>query len=409
MDPRFRPLYNAVFTADLYAKYRDALTRRVGPVAFRVAETPVFLPLDFRSACACAANDIVAQLCDPTRIDLMQAAIPPQYRAPRLDRLPQFLILDFAVVRAESGALMPRLIELQGFPSLMAFEVMQHDAWTEAIASIPALEREWSSWYSGLDRDSFLQLAREVILGNHAPDEVVLMDVDPQTQKTAVDFVATKAFFGVDSVCPTDIIKRGRRLYRKLDGPRPKEVPIERIYNRLIMDEVERKHVALPFDLREEIDIEWAPHPNWFFIWSKYSLPFLDHAAVPKTVFLSDLREIPEDLAARYVLKPLFSFAGGGVNVAPTSDDVKCIPADQSRDWCLQEKVEYAPVLPTTEGGHAKVELRMMFLRPDNAPALIAAENLCRLSRGAMSGVDFNTELGWVGSTIGIWPASEAV
>ncbi|MBV9148231.1 MAG: hypothetical protein JO024_00070 [Candidatus Eremiobacteraeota bacterium] len=338
----------------------------------------------------------------------MKQAVPPQYRAPQLGELPQILTLDFAVVRESDGTPAPRLIELQGFPSLIAFEVMQRDAWIEAIASIPGLDREWSSWYSGLDRSDFLKLARRVILGNHAPEQVVLMDLDPPTQKTAVDFTATKTFFDVDAICPTDVIKRGRRLYRKAgDGKR--EALIERIYNRVIMDEVERKNVVLPFDLRDELDVEWAPHPDWFFIWSKQSLPFLEHPAVPKTTFLSQLREIPADLTTGYVLKPLFSFAGGGVNVAPTADDLKQIPDDQRSSWCLQEKVEYAPLLLTTEDGEAKVELRMMFLRPDDAKTLQPAENLCRLSRGAMFGVDFNRELGWVGSTIGMWPAEEVV
>ena len=407
MDERFRPLYNAAFSATLYEKYRDALTIRAGELGFRVAETPVFLPAAFRAICAQAASDIIRQLCDPARIEKMKAAVPLEYRAPNLDELPQFLILDFAVVRDADGTLAPRLIELQGFPSLLAFEVMQRDAWIDAIAAIPGLDREWSSWYSGLNRDAFLRLAQQVILGNHSAEQVVLMDLDPPTQKTAVDFTATKRFFDVDAVCPTDVLKRGRRLYRKAVETQ-REVPIERIYNRLIMDEVERKRVTLPFDLREELDVEWAPHPNWFFIWSKYSLPFLDHPVVPKTTFLSDLSEIPQDLS-RYVLKPLFSFAGGGVNVMPTVDDIKNIPQAQRSGWCLQEKVEYTPVLPTTEDGNAKVELRMMFLRPDDRKELIAAENLCRLSRGAMFGVDFNKELGWVGSTIGMWPAEEPV
>jgi len=409
VDERFRPLYNAAFSPQLYARYQDALRGRVGPVAFRIAETPVFLPPAFRAVCAQAAGEIVAQLCEPSRISAMKEAIPPQYRAPTLDALPQFLILDFAVIRDEAQALAPRLIELQGFPSLLAFEVMQRDAWVETISTVPGFERDWSAWYSGLDRGEFLKLAERVILGGHAPENVVLMDLDPPTQKTAVDFVATKKFFGVDAICPTDVIKRGRRLYRKIVNGSSREAPIERIYNRMIMDELERKRVRLPFDLRDELDVEWAPHPDWFFAWSKHSLPFLDHPAIPKTTLLSELGTLPDDLAQRYVLKPLFSFAGGGVNVAPLAEDIGRIPERERANWCVQEKVEYTPVLQTTENEEAKVELRMMFLRPDDRKDLIAAENLCRLSRGAMFGVDFNKELGWVGSSVGIWPAEEAI
>jgi hypothetical protein len=269
------------------------------------------------------------------------------------------------------------------------------------METMPGLSYGWSCWFSGYDRDGFLQLARETIVGRHDPAEVILMDLDPPLQKTYPDFAATKLLFDVDPVDPTSLTRRGKQLFRRAGG---RELPVRRIYNRVVFDELLKKGAALPFDHRDALDVEWAPHPNWYWVWSKYSLPFLDHPAVPRATFLSDLDRVPKDLSG-YVLKPLFSFAGGGVNVEPTAKDIDSIPPAERSAWCLQEKIEYAGAIPAPDGGGVKVEIRMMFLRPDDEPKPILAQNLVRLSRGKMLGVDFNKDFTWVGSSIGLYPA----
>jgi hypothetical protein len=402
VDPAARARFNAAFDDAFYARYEAALTERVGePIGFRLAETPVFFPLDLRDRCLEAGNAILAQLCDPTRLERMRDAVPPERRAPNESALPNIAALDFAIVRAENGRLEPRLVELQGFPSLLAFETLQRDVWEEQLQTVHGLEGPWSSWFNGLDRAGLIDLARRTILGTRAPQEVILLDLDPPNQKTACDFYASKTLFDIDAVCPTTLRKRGKRLFRRDASGR--ELAVERIYYRLVIDELERKNVELPFDLRDELEVEWVPHPNWFFIWSKYSMPFLDHPAVPRTRLVSELETIPPDLSENYVLKPLFSFAGGGVNLHPAPSDLAAIPSELRSAWCLQEKIEYAGALQAVDGGGVKVELRMMFLRPDDEPTLTAATNLCRLARGAMLGVDFNKDMTWVGSSIGIW------
>jgi hypothetical protein len=402
MDPGPRARFNAAFDDGLYRRYVADLTAQVDcEVGFRLAETPVFLPADLRERCVQAGAEIVAQLCDPERIAMMRSAIPARWNAPGETALPSMAVLDFAIARDAGGTLVPRLVELQGFPSLLAFEVMQRDAWDAVLGGISGLEGPWSSWFAGLDRSTFLELARRTIVGDHDPANVVLLDLDPSNQKTYADFRATSKLFGVDAVCPTALRKRGRRLYRS--GSDGSEIAVERIYYRLVIDELEKKQIALPFDLRDDLDVEWSPHPNWFWIWSKFSLPFLKHPAVPRTRFVADLDGLPQDLTERYVLKPLFSFAGGGVNIHPSRADVAAIPAGQRANWCLQEKISYSDVLQVAGGGAVKVELRMMYLRPDGQALPTAATNLCRLSRGEMLGVDFNRNLTWVGSSIGLW------
>src|ERR1700680_2649303 len=127
----------------------------------------------------------------------------------------------------------------------MAFTLLQRDAWAESLSNLDGLREDWSCWFGGLDRDSFLALARRTVLGYKYPRSVILMDIEPEGQKTNADFAATKALWNVDAVSLTRLIKRGRRLFRRTsDG----EIPVERIYNRVVFDELERKQLTLPFD-----------------------------------------------------------------------------------------------------------------------------------------------------------------
>ena len=400
MDSRFRSLFNAGFTGELYDWYKSELSRRLGcSFEFRLAESPLFLTDDFKQRAVDGATAIVEQLSDPDLIEQMKAAIPERWNTPGMDRLPSFAQVDFAVVRDADGTLVPKLIELQGFPSLTSLQTIQRDVWKDTLARMDGLDVAWSCWFSGYDRQAFLDLARRTIVGLHDPAEVILMDIDPPRQKTFPDFAATKLLYGVDAVDPTTLTRRGKQLFRG-DG-----TPVRRIYNRVVFDELINKGIELPFDHRQELDVEWAPHPNWYWVWSKYSLPFLRHESVPRATFVSDLQRIPEDLS-RYVLKPLFSFAGGGVNVDPTAADIEAIPASERHAWCIQEKIEYEPALQAADGGGVKIEIRLMFLRPDDEAKPILAQNLVRLSRGKMLGVDFNKQFTWVGSTVGLSTSS---
>jgi len=359
----------------------------------------VFFDPEFIASAERAGYEIIEQLRDPARAEALRSFIPERWRAPGQGEAPTFAVLDFAAAR-EGDRIVPRLIELQGFPSLLAFSAMQTDAWNAALAGIDGLPQSWSSRH-GLTREAARELGRRTIVDNADPRMVALVDLDPPHQKTLCDFVATKRLFDVDAVDIRALRRRGNKLYRP--DASGAEVPVERIFYRMVIDEVERTGCALPFDLREDLDVAWTPHPNWFWLWSKASLPYLDHPAVPKTRLLSALTRTPRDLDG-YVLKPLFSFAGGGVNVAPRASDLDAIPPADYGAWCIQEKVEYGGVIPATDGGDVKLEVRLMYLRPDNERVFTLAQNLCRLSRGSMIGVDYNRDRTWVGSSVGISP-----
>ena len=404
MEPELRRLYNASYTDDAYRRYVARLEEWLAvKIPFRIAETPLFLPRGLRTRLAKAAREIVDEISRPDLIAQMKKAIPPDLDVPRTDALANCLQVDFAITRDENGELTGKVVELQGFPSLYALMVIQTEALAEEMKAWPGLDRKWSLFYGGLDRHTFVDRFKHALLAGHEPDEVVLLDLEPKQQKTYADMVATKLLTGIDAVAPQELHREGMRLWRRKNGHR---VAVRRIYNRVVFDELANKKESMPFDWREDLDVSWCPHPNWYWIWSKYTLPHVKHPAVPRATYDSELKEIPHDLS-RYVLKPLFSFAGSGVKVDPTRADIEAIPEREREGWILQEKIVYEPALKMPSGDGVKAEVRMMFLRAPDEPKPTLVLNLVRLSRGKMIGVDHNRDLNWVGGSVGIWPASE--
>jgi hypothetical protein len=395
MIPSLRRAYNASYTNDRYSEYRRRLEERGGmEIPFRLAESPVFLPPTLRDEMVSASLEIFRQLSTPEALRRSEAAVPPAVDVPNCDLLPTFAVTDFAVTRDPAGRLAPKLIELQAFPTLYAFQVAQ----CEELARITP-GGECLAWYlSDLDAEGYKRVVGEAILSGLPPENVVLLDLDPPRQKTAVDFAFTEQFWDVRAVDPRDIEKRDRELWYSRDG---KRVRIRRIYNRLIFDELEAKATRLPFDITSRIDVSWAGHPNWYFRWSKHCLPGLEHPAVPEAVFLSDLAAVPADLE-NWVLKPLFSFAGSGVKVDVTPADIAAVPAEQRPHTLLMRKVEYAPAIETADGNVSRVEVRVMFVWRNGKPFPVTT--LARLSQGKMMGVNYNKDKTWVGSSGCLWP-----
>jgi len=396
MIPELRRAYNAAYTDARYREYARRLGERGGKeIPFRLAETPAFLPPELRDEMVEASLEIFRQLSTPAALYRSLAAVPRALDVPGCDELPVFAVTDFAVTRDAAGRLAPKLIELQAFPTLYAFQVAQCE---ELARMCP--EGQKLDWYlSGLDTASYKRVVGDAILSGLPPEEVVLLDLDPPNQKTAVDFAFTEQFWGVKALDPSEIEKRGRELWYRRDG---KPTRIRRIYNRLIFDELEASGAKLPVDLTSRLDVSWAGHPNWYFRWSKHCLPELRHPAVPESFFLSNLPAVPKDLE-HWVLKPLFSFAGSGVKVEVTPGDIAAVPEDQRASTLLMRKIEYAPAIETTDGNFSKVEVRIMFVWREGAP--LPVTTLARLSQGKMMGVNYNHDKTWVGSSGNLWPA----
>ena len=344
MDPGPRTAFNRAWTPELYRRYCARLEKALGPIPFRLAETPFFISPALRGAMTRSAVEIVEQLSRPALLTELKKVIPARYDTPGMDPLPNCVQVDFAITPAPGGGLEGKVVELQAFPSGYAMMTVFADAWDAELKTQPGLEGDWTCCV--LPRPEALALMRDTILGGEQPEHVALVDFEPHQQKTVPDFVATERLFGVESACATELVKEGRKLYRRKDG---KLIPLRRIYNRMVFDELEKKGYRLPFQWNEELDVTWCSHPNWYWPWSKYSLPFLDHPAVPKATFLSDLQSVPKDLS-RYVLKPLFSFAGAGVVIDVTPEDIARVPPEQRHGWVLQEKIVYAPAIHAPDG-----------------------------------------------------------
>jgi len=292
----------------------------------------------------------------------------------------------------DNGNFSPQLIEMQGFPSLFAFQVLQDEV-TRKYFNIPD---NFSAYLNGMNKASYLSLLHEIIVANHKPEEVILLELLPHQQKTRIDFYCTEEYLGIKTVCLTELIKEGNDLFYLLKGVKTR---VKRIYNRIIFDDLQQQSKEIQEKgkiLLEDLDVEWVPHPNWFYLLSKYTLPFLNHPSVPKTWFLNTLMNIPEDLE-NYVLKPLFSFSGQGVIIDVTKEDIQAII--DPKNWILQRKVKYAEVIKTPNVP-AKAEIRVFYFWKEGAPRPIAAFNLGRLSKGKMIGVRYNKDNDWVGGTI---------
>jgi len=386
--PELRALFNRSWTPDLYSRFLRRLDQRSGThVEFRCSETPVFLPNDLLAQMIRYGQELYGQLAaNPAYLEAADAAIPAGFRAPGPTQHPLFVQADFGLIRQPDGAFTPKLVEIQGFPSIYAFQAML--AWQ--YREVFALPANLTPFLGTLDEKGYFDLLAKAILNGHSPEEVILLEIDPYRQKTAADFLLTRQRLGVKIACIRDVKRQGAKLF--FEGK-----PVKRIYNRVIVDELVRKDVRGGFDFRDEVDVEWAGHPNWFFLLSKFSLPWFRHECVPETRFLSDVNPLPDNLHD-YVLKPLYSFAGLGVNISPTKADIEAIPAEKRRDFILQRKMDFVPTIETPSG-MTKIEVRIMYVW--DAGDLQPVTTVVRSGRGKMMGVDFNKNLDWVGATAG--------
>jgi hypothetical protein len=371
-------------------QYAELLRRLDGvantPVGYRCSETPLFLPGELLARMVRYGQELYAQLAvnDAYR-KASDAAIPAQFRVPNEAEHPLFVQADFGFVREAYGTLAPKLVEIQGFPSLYGFQI----AMARVYQEVYGLDENLTTFLGGLAEKSYVELLRKVILNGHAPEETVLLEIDPYTQKTLPDFLETQRLLGIRIAGITEIQKKGDKLFFK-------GTPVKRIYNRVIVDELVRKNVQAGFSFTDDLDVEWAGHPNWFFRLSKFSIPWLNHECVPQTRFLNEVRELPENLQD-YVLKPLYSFAGLGVNIGPSKEELAAIPEEQRHEFILQRKMDFVPTLETPSG-MTKVEVRIMYVWDGG---LRPVTTIIRTGRGKMMGVDFNKQLDWVGASAG--------
>ena len=365
-----------------------------GEIPFRIAESPLFLPRALLDEMDAASRDLLGVLqADRGYRRAADAIIPRELFYPHEDGHPLFVCFDYALADA-AGGVAPRLTEFQGFPSLTAFQYYLSGDFRDVYG----LPGTLAFIGDGLGDEGFRALFRDALLGGQEAENVVLLDVSPWQQGTWPDFRLTERLCpGIAVRCPSDLRRRGRGLVYEKDG---QAIPVKRVFNRVIWSDLERLQGDLGWSFHDDLDFEWAGHPNWFFRYSKLALPWLDHPAVPKARILDPDGHWPGDLH-RYVLKPLFSFSGRGVVLDVTRDALDAIPAADRKDYILQEKFEYANVIVGPDFS-VRSEVRLMYVWLDR-PRLVGL--LPRMSRGRLMGCDANRTDPWTGHGVAFWPA----
>ncbi len=420
MIPEMRSRFNREYSAPQYVRLMGYLEERCRvKVEFRVAETPIFVQRRLLDEMASAGAALAADLMGNAEyLESAQESISEGFRVPDQTAHPHFLTADFALVEDAGGALSPRLVEIQAFPSVYGYQAVLSCGYREVFG----LNSTMGRYLGGLDDAGYWKLLTRTVLGKCDPENVVLTEVDPLHQKTLPDFEVTSRKLGIAVVDIAALVPIGDRLhYRNAMG---KLIPIHRIYNRAIADELIARNIRLPFDLTRAWDVEWAGHPNWYFLISKFSIPRLSRlgahgGVVPPAVFLSDFMDGegrqqlkaagvpfpeesgPETVYRDLLLKPLFSFAGKGIMFDPTRADLEAIPMERRGDYLLQQRMHFVPTIETPFG-MTQAEVRILYLWPDDG-TLRPVLPLVRLGRGKMMGVDHNRDQEWVGASAAFW------
>ena len=393
MQLSIRQKYNQSFSQEKYQDFLAELNKSTSrPIEFRIAETPVFVPKLLKEKLITACESIIDVIVKDDFKAKTSKAIPENQHVPNENKHTSFLAIDFAVCQDEKDVLIPQLIELQGFPSIFCFQYLLSSLYQKHFL----IPDDYEFMFNNYDRKSYLEVLRKLIVGEEKIENVILLEIFPETQKTRVDFEVTENLIGVKAVCLTKIIKEGRKLYYMNKGVK---TPINRIYNRLIFDDLKNfPALKTDFNLTDDVEVEWIGHPNWFFRISKYTMPFLHNQYIPECRFLSEYQgNYPENLSD-YVLKPLFSFAGTGVIINVIPEDLKKIKDPEN--YILQKKVKYEPVIETSDGSKVKCEIRMLYIWQKDEERPILLTNLARLSRGEMIGVRYNKDFDWVGGSV---------
>lgn len=394
MISKYRKLFNEQFTPEKYQQLKNDIAADFDyNPTFRLGETPFFISNELKAQLIEGCNDIIALVQQENFKQLTDKALELNNKVPNEDEHSTFLAIDFGICE-EDGKTIPKLIEVQGFPSLFNYQV---NLFEKFKTHYPFL-KELTPFLTDTTPEEYLKTLEAVFCNNHPKENVILLEIEPEKQNTKIDFYYCKRDLGIPFVCVTDLIKKGNQLFYKNENG--DEVLVKRIYNRVIFDELDlRPDLKMNFSFSDELDVEWAGHPNWFFRISKFILPLLKGKYFIETTLLSELKEIPEDLE-NYVLKPLFSFSGSGVIFHVKKEDIEAVVDKEL--YILQKKVNYLPIIQSPDG-KVKAEVRMLctWKKEDTSPTLLC--NLVRLSRGEMIGVKYNKDKDWVGGTIGLF------
>jgi len=182
MIPSLRRPFNQNFSPEKYQKFIRHIDDVCGThVQFRLSETPCFFPKELIDRMARDGEALIRQLVEnPEYRAKSEESVPAAFKVPNEAPHPMFVQVDFGLVRDAGGELHPKLVELQAFPSLYAYqgplaEAYINDYGLESSASGGRLKY----LLSGLEPGTYRDLLRRAIVGSHDPESVVLMEIDP--------------------------------------------------------------------------------------------------------------------------------------------------------------------------------------------------------------------------------------
>ena len=189
MIQKYRKQFNEEFSQEKYQKLIETLEKSSGTTnGFRQSESPIFLSKDFKNKLTDACDSIISQVKTFSNEEL-QKAIPKHLFVPNDTEKPHFLAIDFGICKNENGEVVPQLIELQAFPTLYAYQEEFEGAISEIYPFLQELR-------NSIPKPEYIQFLKEVIIGDESPENVILLEIFPEEQKTKIDFYLTKKYLG---------------------------------------------------------------------------------------------------------------------------------------------------------------------------------------------------------------------
>ncbi|MBE7181386.1 MAG: hypothetical protein INR71_09305, partial [Terriglobus roseus] len=205
MIRKLREAFNHSYTDGAYRSLLADLNQiSRAELTIRIAETPVLLPAPMLRQMIDAGAAMTHQLVgNAAYLQQAAATIPEAFRVRNQDAHPHFMTVDFGLVHTGDGpwqgdldTLEPRLVELQAFPSVFGLQSVLGDLYCKHFQ----LPGDIARYPEGLDDITYWQKLRETIVANHAPENVILLEVTPEQQKTLPDFHIHQDHLGIRAV-----------------------------------------------------------------------------------------------------------------------------------------------------------------------------------------------------------------
>ena len=202
---QLREEFNKNFTEKKYEEFLEDLnSKHPGDIVFRVAETPIFVPKDFTNKMIGACETIVDFIKDPGFKKLTERAIPAGENVPGENDHSHFIAFDFGICENGKGELGATVNRDAGIPYSSSRSRLIIPQVLEKHFDIP---ENFSDYLNGYNVDTYVQFLKEIILGNHDPENVILLELKPHEQKTRIDFYCTQDYLHIPIVCLTESYK----------------------------------------------------------------------------------------------------------------------------------------------------------------------------------------------------------